>query len=176
VAASTSTISLGTLVARVGLLPDAVLAAALSSLSIISNGRFIAGLGTGDHLSLSENEAFGLPFEPADERRARLASVATTVQRKGIPVWVGGGLPRTIELARTIGAAVNLWEADSPQVADLAASGIEVTWAGPIANTASEVATHLSELAAAGATWAVCAWPESLEVIAEAAETLGSSQ
>jgi alkanesulfonate monooxygenase SsuD/methylene tetrahydromethanopterin reductase-like flavin-dependent oxidoreductase (luciferase family) len=178
VAASTSTISLGTLVARVGLLPDAVLAAALSSLSIISNGRFIAGIGTGDHLSRPENGAFGLPFEPADERRARLASVAGAVQSKGIPVWVGGGLPKTIELARTIGAAVNLWEADSLQVAELTASGMEVTWAGPIAHTTSEVAAHLTELAEAGATWAVCAWPESLEVIAEAAEALalGGSQ
>jgi alkanesulfonate monooxygenase SsuD/methylene tetrahydromethanopterin reductase-like flavin-dependent oxidoreductase (luciferase family) len=171
-AASTSTISVGTLVARVGLLPDHVLVAVLSSLSVISNGRFIAGLGTGDHLSRPENEAFGLPFESADERRARLLAVASAVQRQGIPVWVGGGLPKTIELAKPLGAAVNLWEGDPMKVAELTATGIEVTWGGPIGASAAEATARLTELATAGADWAVCAWPASLEKLAEAAEAV----
>jgi alkanesulfonate monooxygenase SsuD/methylene tetrahydromethanopterin reductase-like flavin-dependent oxidoreductase (luciferase family) len=172
VAASTSTISVGTLVARVGLLPDHVLVAVLSSLSVISNGRFIAGLGTGDHLSRPENEAFGLPFESADERRARLFAVASAVQSRGIPVWVGGGLPKTIELAYPLGAAVNLWEGDPMKVAELTATGIEVTWGGPIGASTAEATARLTELATAGANWAVCAWPESLEMVAEAAEAV----
>ena len=64
-AASTSTIAVGTLVARIGLLPDDVLVAVLSSLASMSGGRLIAGIGTGDHLSRAENEAYGIPFEPA---------------------------------------------------------------------------------------------------------------
>ena len=80
--------------ARVGLVPDEVLVAVLSSLSLISSGRMIAGLGTGDHLSRPENQAFGMPFEPADERRSRLRAVASAVGRHGIPVWVGGGSRR----------------------------------------------------------------------------------
>jgi alkanesulfonate monooxygenase SsuD/methylene tetrahydromethanopterin reductase-like flavin-dependent oxidoreductase (luciferase family) len=171
-AASTSTISVGALVARVGLLPDEVLVAVVSSLSTISHGRFIAGLGTGDHLSRPENEAVGLPFESADRRRARLVGVASEVRRRSIPVWVGGGLPKTIELARPIGAAVNLWEGDPMRVAELTASGMEVTWAGPIGQTTAEVTSRLTDLAAAGATWAVCSWSESLEVIAVAAEAV----
>ena len=173
-AASTSTISLGTLVARIGLLPDEVLVAVLSSLSVISTGRFIAGIGTGDHLSRPENEAFGLPFESAGGRRARLLTVASAVQREGVPVWLGGGGRQTVELAREVGAAVNLWDGDARRVAELAAAGVEVTWGGTVGRTASEAMAGLTELAEAGATWAVCAWPESLEAVAEAAAEVRS--
>ncbi len=171
-AASTTSVWLGTLVSRVGLLPDAELASVLTSLSTISGGRFIAGLGTGDHLSRPENLAFDLPFEAADERRARMAVVAAAVGGRGIPVWIGGGLPKTLAVARQVGAAVNLWEAEPTRVAELTAVGMEVTWGGPVHGTVDEVAGHLRELAGAGATWAVCAWPESIEVVAEAAATL----
>src|SRR5581483_7426864 len=133
VAASTSTIALGTLVARIGLLADDVLLSVLSSLSTMSGGRFIAGLGTGDHLSRAENLAFGAPFEPADERRARLSAVAAAALREGIPVWVGGGVPKTVEVARQVGVPVNLWEVEPIQVAELVAAGMEVTWGGPVA-------------------------------------------
>ncbi len=168
-AAATSSISVGSLVARVGLVPDEVLVAVLSSLSLISNGRMIAGLGTGDHLSRAENESFGLPFEPVDERRARLLAVGSAVSGGGIPVWVGGGLPKTVELARELGVAVNLWEGDPLRIAELTGSGMEVTWGGPVGGSVPEVAARLAELAAAGATWAVCAWPESLDAVARAA-------
>ncbi|MGH9081325.1 MAG: LLM class flavin-dependent oxidoreductase, partial [Acidimicrobiales bacterium] len=156
-AASTTTIALGTLVARVGLLPDDVLVSVLTSLSLISGNRFIAGMGTGDHLSRSENLAFGLPFEPADERRVRMASVAEAVGAKGIPVWIGGGVDKTVDVAREVGAAVNLWEAEPALVAELTAGGTEVTWGGPVGETVSEAAGRLGGLAAAGASWAVCA-------------------
>jgi hypothetical protein len=170
--ASTSTIGIGTLVARIGLLPDEVLVAELASLAAISGGRLIAGLGTGDAKSRAENEAYGLPFEPAEERRVRLGAVAVAVAARGIPVWVGGGLPATTRLARTVGGAANLWEADVARVAELTGAGFEITWGGPVAGDAAAVARHLGELAGAGATWAVCAWPDSLEVVAEAAATV----
>jgi alkanesulfonate monooxygenase SsuD/methylene tetrahydromethanopterin reductase-like flavin-dependent oxidoreductase (luciferase family) len=169
--ASTSTIAVGTLVARIGLLPDEMLVAVLSTVSALSNGRLIAGIGTGDRLSRAENEAYGLPFESADRRRARLAIVASAVRDLGIPVWVGAGLPQSIELARSVGAAVNLWEAATSDVAQLAATGIEVTWAGPIGETAPEATERLQQLSSAGATWAVCAWPDSIEMVAEAADS-----
>jgi alkanesulfonate monooxygenase SsuD/methylene tetrahydromethanopterin reductase-like flavin-dependent oxidoreductase (luciferase family) len=171
-AASTSSIAIGTLVARIGLVPDEVLVAVLSSLGTISRGRMIAGIGTGDHLSRPENEAFGIAFEPAAERRVRLASVAATARDLGIPVWVGGGLPKTVALARSLSVAVNLWEGEAVRVAELASSGLEVTWGGPVDGAVEEVAEHLTSLAEAGATWAVCAWPHSLEVVAEAAESV----
>ena len=171
-AASTSTIALGTLVARIGLLPDAVLLAVLSNLDRLSDGRFIAGIGTGDGKSRQENEAYGIPFDAADLRRERLAAVATAAVQRGIPVWVGGGLPKTVALARKAGSAVNLWEGDAVRVAELTATGLEVTWGGPVEVTVPGATARLVELARAGATWAVCAWPASLETIAEASDEL----
>jgi hypothetical protein len=165
-AATTSTIAIGTLVARVGLLPDDVLSSELLTLHRLSGGRLIAGLGTGDHLSRPENEAFGLPFEPAAERRVRLATVAATVGAAGIPVWVGGGLPKTVELARSLRVAVNLWDGDAIRVAELTA------WGGPVGDSVDRARARLVEMAGAGATWAVCAWPDDLEVVATAARVV----
>ncbi len=171
-AASTSTICLGTLVARIGLVPDDVLVEVLTGISELSGGRFIAGIGTGDRLSRHENEAYGIPFDPADERRARLEAVASEVLSRGVPVWVGGGVPETVALARTVGTAVNLWEGEPLRVTELTATGVEVTWAGPVGQTTAEATARLLEVAEAGATWAVCAWPDSIEVIAEAAQAV----
>jgi len=173
-AASTSTIRVGTLVARIGLLPDPMLTGALVGLSAISGGRIIAGLGTGDRLSRGENEAFGIPFESADRRRERLGEVAAAVMAAGIPVWVGSGQDKTVGLTRSLGATVNLWESEPARVAELVSSGLDVTWGGPVGSGVGEAAGHLTALADAGASWAVCAWPDSLEVIAEAAAPLRS--
>ncbi len=172
VAASTTSIAIGTLVARIGLLPDDVLIEVLSGVDAISGGRLIAGIGTGDHLSREENEAYGIPFETAAVRRERLGSVAHAVTGAGIPVWVGGGRPEMVALARVSGAAINVWQVDVGQVLDLVAEGVEVTWGGPVGDTAEEATAVLGQVAAAGASWAVCAWPESLEVVAEAASAV----
>ncbi|HEX7459652.1 MAG TPA: LLM class flavin-dependent oxidoreductase [Acidimicrobiales bacterium] len=171
-AASTSTIRLGTLVARIGLLPDEVLLDVLCGLDALSAGRLVAGIGTGDRLSREENEAFGIPYERAQIRRERLESVATAVAGAGIPVWVGGGRPEMVSVARAAGAAVNVWQVGAERVAPLVAQGVEVTWGGPVGDTLAEATTALAAVAAAGATWAVCAWPDSLEVVAEAADAV----
>lgn len=170
--AATSTIHVGTLVARIGLLPDDVLVAELAGLAALSGGRVIAGLGTGDRLSRAENDAFGIPFDPPEERRVRLASVAVALSARGIPVWVGGGHPSTNTLARTVGGAVNLWEGEVERVASLVAAGFEVTWGGSVPADADGLTACFQALARAGATWAVCGWPGSLELVAEAARSV----
>ena len=171
-AASTSTIHVGTLVARIGLVPDEVLIDVLCGVDALSGGRLVAGIGTGDKLSAAENEAYGIPFESAEVRRDRLMSVATAVVGAGIPVWIGGGRPEMVVRARAAGAAVNVWQVGPDKVAALVDEGVEVTWGGPAGDTAAEATATLGAVAAAGATWAVCAWPDSLEVIAEAAATV----
>ncbi len=169
IAATTGRIALGPLVARVGLVPDAVLVAELLTLEHIAPGRLVAGLGTGDAKSAAENVAYGVPFDPPDERRAALREVATNVLAAGVPVWVGGGAPPTIELAMELGAAVNFWDADLAAVARLRGR-CEVTWAGPVAGDVPAIVGRLGEVARTGATWAVCAWPESIEAVARAAD------
>jgi alkanesulfonate monooxygenase SsuD/methylene tetrahydromethanopterin reductase-like flavin-dependent oxidoreductase (luciferase family) len=168
VAAVTTAVHFGPLVARIGLVPDDVLVAELLSLQRMAPGRLIAGLGTGDSKSAAENLAFGIPFEPADERRMALRACGARLLGAGVPVWVGGGAVPTTELAVELGAAVNLWEGQSAAVAALQAR-CEVTWAGPVAGDVPQIAQWLQEVAGAGATWAVCAWPESIEAVAEAA-------
>ncbi|MGH9019367.1 MAG: hypothetical protein ACRDY1_16600, partial [Acidimicrobiales bacterium] len=107
------------------------------------------------------------------KRRLALARCARAVIEEGLPVWVGGGSVATTELAVDLGptAAVNLWGGQPSAVAALAARG-EVTWGGPVSAAAPQMAMELSELADAGATWAVCAWPESLETVADVAALL----
>ena len=98
--------------------------------------------------------------------------MATAVVGAGIPVWVGGGRPEMVSLARAAGAAVNVWQVGAERVAPLVAQGVEVTWGGPVGDTLAEATATLADVAAAGATWAVCAWPDSLEVVAEAADAV----
>jgi len=172
VAAVTSTICFGPLVARVGLVPAPVLTAELLSLHHMAPGRLVAGLGTGDSKSAEENLAFGIPFAPADERRLALRDVARRLLDEGVPVWIGGGSRATVEIAVELGVALNLWEAQ-PTALSALAPRCQVTWGGPVPGDVASAAQWLSELARAGATWAVCAWPSSMEALAEAAALVG---
>ncbi len=143
-------ISVGPLVARVGLFGTAHLIETLTALEVIAPGRVIAALGTGDKLSAAENVAYGLPEYSANERREMLAATATTLKPL-MPVWIGAGAPATNELARSLGVTLNMWNATP---ADVAAASLEgpVSWAGPVP---SDLDATLDALDAAGATWAV---------------------
>ena len=124
---------LGTLVARVGLVPNAVLAAQFVALEGLAPGRVIAGLGTGDKLSEAENRAYGIPFPPAAARRAEMVELGRQLARAGLSVWVAGGVAGRTEEARAAGAALTVWDAAPALVAERTAEpdAVEVTWAGP---------------------------------------------
>lgn len=159
---------LGTLVARVGLVPDAVLEAEVHTLAALTGGRFIAGLGTGDHLSAAENEAYGVAFPPAPARRDRLRGLAETFRAGGITTWVGGGSPATNDLAASTGAGLNLWAAPPEAIARHAAR-TEVSWGGLLPASTAAAGELLAALDRAGATWAVVGWPGSIDRLVEAA-------
>lgn len=167
-AASTERVALGPLVARVGLVPDEVLVAELCTLGRLAPGRVVCGLGTGDAKSAAENRAFGIAYDPADVRRLALRRCAERLRDAGLPVWVGGGATATTDVAVELGVAVNLWEGQPAAVAALAGR-VEVTWGGPLRGDVAAMAEWLAELRSSGASWAVCTWPSSLEVLAEAA-------
>jgi alkanesulfonate monooxygenase SsuD/methylene tetrahydromethanopterin reductase-like flavin-dependent oxidoreductase (luciferase family) len=90
VAAETSHVALGPLVARASLRPPATLAAGLDTLARIAPGRLLATIGAGDSQSREENETFGLPFDSFATRVKRLEDAVDTVVDRGYPVWVGG--------------------------------------------------------------------------------------
>jgi alkanesulfonate monooxygenase SsuD/methylene tetrahydromethanopterin reductase-like flavin-dependent oxidoreductase (luciferase family) len=201
VAAETRTARVGPLVARIGIVPDALLLHQLVTVDLISGGRLIAGLGTGDKLSAAENLAFGVAYPPVAERLASLERCATLARDRGLEVWLGGRTAAVREVAIRTGAAVNLWAAPPAEVeAALAAGAAAVTWGGQmligrdeaeiedkrgrlglrpglVHGTVNEVADYLGTIAAAGATWAIGApldvgQPGSVETLALVAERL----
>ena len=198
-AAVTERVSVGPLVARVGLLGDDDLIDAFHALvAIAGRARVIAALGTGDRDSAPENRAYGVPYPHAAERLAAVARVASRLCDEGVTTWVGGLSSGTAEVARAVGAARNLWGVDVATMAEAARAGEGVpraTWSGQVlvgrdraelaelrdrfgdrpglvAGTVEEVAAHLAAFGAAGASWCVCAPLDYLARPREAVETV----
>jgi alkanesulfonate monooxygenase SsuD/methylene tetrahydromethanopterin reductase-like flavin-dependent oxidoreductase (luciferase family) len=142
----------GPLVARVSLVSTEHLVEQYRTLEHFAPGRVIAALGTGDKLSAPENDAYGLASLGADQRRALLED-AWRALHETLPIWFGAGASATNELARSLGAALNVWDAP-PDVVKRESTLGETTWAGP---APPDVARHLDALEDSGATWAVFA-------------------
>jgi alkanesulfonate monooxygenase SsuD/methylene tetrahydromethanopterin reductase-like flavin-dependent oxidoreductase (luciferase family) len=187
VAAVTDKIAVGSLVARIGLLPDELLVDSVLSLDRIANGRFIAGLGVGDSKSAEENIAFGIEYAHASVRLNSLEWCAERLLEEQVEVWIGGGSnpnSKAAAVAEKIGVALNIWEATTDGVKAVRRQWHnEVTWAGmagrtpgaPTEPTVDSVAGHLASIRDAGATWAVCIWPPnftSTGMLAEAADVV----
>lgn len=181
VAERTSRVRVGTLVSRVGVLEPGVQVTALATLQELSGGRLIAGLGAGDSLSRPENDAFGLPSLPVDERLALLSELAKAVRARGIEVWIGGNSARVRDLAASEADAWNCWDCPPADFAtfatDAARTGCRHTWAGPPPSD-GDLDGQLRALAAAGASWAVYGpppstdWPAFVTTLAGAANLL----
>ncbi|MEO7837127.1 MAG: LLM class flavin-dependent oxidoreductase [Acidimicrobiales bacterium] len=174
-AAETERVVLGSLVARVGLVPDAVLIHQFATLHRILGSRLIAGLGTGDHLSRVENDAYRVAFAPAPVRRAAMGDICQRLRSIGVATWVGGRSPATRAVGRAGAGAVNLWEAGVEDVtAEAARQECDVTWGGQVdlsPGSGTEVAARLAALAGAGAAWTVVApvtddWHAAVRVLA----------
>jgi alkanesulfonate monooxygenase SsuD/methylene tetrahydromethanopterin reductase-like flavin-dependent oxidoreductase (luciferase family) len=165
----------GTLVARVGLVPHAVLVGQFTALAHLAPGRVIAGLGTGDRLSEAENRAYGIPYALAAERRADMVEVARALRERGLTVWVAGGEAARTEEARAAGVALNVWDAQPDVVADRSQGprAVEVTWGGPPPESEAVLMTMVSDLAAAGASWVVFASPVDPDLLVAAARAAG---
>ena len=197
-AVETERVTLGTLVARAGLVPNAVLVHSLVSLHRMVGGRLIAALGTGDSLNREENEAYGVPFAPVGARVAALVDCCRRLRAAGVTTWVGGRSAVVREVAAAEADGWNGWGIDAGTFAAQAPSGPEVTWGGQVligrtraeadaklrahgarpglvSGTVDDLRAHLEALAAARATWAVCAPldvgtdPGTVEMLSEAA-------
>ena len=198
--AETDRLTLGPLVARVGLVPDAVLVHSLVTVQRMAGPRLVAALGTGDSANRAENEAYGVPFRPVAERLESLVSCCRKLREAGVRTWVGG---RSAAVRRAAGEADgwNGWGSDPATFAAEAAGvppGRELTWGGQvlvgrteaeataklrahgarpglIAGTVDDLGDHFDALAAAGASWAICAPldvgtdPGAVDIVAEAA-------
>jgi hypothetical protein len=150
----------GPLVARIGLVGTRHLVEEFLTLERIAPSRVICALGSGDKLSAAENDAYDIPRRSADERRALMAETARELKDR-MPVWFGAGNDETNRVAREVGATINLWDATPERVREMASTG-EVSWAGP---TSKDLATVLSAVRDAGATWAVLAPDVDVKVL-----------
>jgi len=199
VAASTTRVVVGPLVARVHLLDDDDLLAALRALvAVAGRERVIAAFGTGDRVSAGENRAYGVPYPSARVRLDAMAGLATRARAEGLEVWVGGRSPAVAAVARATGAVHNLWGATVEEVAEAGSGEGPVpllTWGGQaligrdeseladlrarygdrpglVAGTVGEVAARVDALGAAGARWCVLAPLDYLDQPERAAETV----
>jgi len=154
VAARHSSLKVGTLVARMALVGTPTLVEEFLTLEQLAPGRVIAGLGTGDELSMDEQIAYDVGYPTAEERWSLLADAMEALRGK-VELWCGAGLPETEEVARKHGATLNLWGASPSRVRDVAQRG-PVNWAGPLKG---DVGSTLDQLRDAGATWAIATSP-----------------
>ena len=161
------TVSLGLLVARVRVVDPEVLEREILTLNVMNNGRFIAGIGTADKKGAAEYLAYGLGFADAETRRAEVGLVARRLVEKGVEVWIGGGAAATNEIARELGATLNLWGASPERVQSESLLG-KVSLAGNLPDDPDLARQLVVDLEQAGATHAVFAWPGSIDRLVDA--------
>jgi alkanesulfonate monooxygenase SsuD/methylene tetrahydromethanopterin reductase-like flavin-dependent oxidoreductase (luciferase family) len=139
VAAETTHVVVGSLVARATLRPPAVLANGFDTLArILGPERLLVAIGAGDVQSEEENETFGLEFGTVADRVAALRAAVDAARDRGYPVWVGGSAPAVREVAAAHADGWNRWGAGPyllhEQAANLRASAARspftVSWGG----------------------------------------------
>jgi alkanesulfonate monooxygenase SsuD/methylene tetrahydromethanopterin reductase-like flavin-dependent oxidoreductase (luciferase family) len=151
VAAETTRIGVGTLVARATLRPAATLANCFMTAQRVSGGRLIAAIGSGDSHSREENEAFGLDFGTMDDRIMALHDAVRLAGNGDYPVWVGGHAAQVREVV-ALADGWNGWGRTPEQFAaevDLVrevAPDATITWGGLVA-TGEDDATARAKMA-----------------------------
>lgn len=140
VAAVTSRIALGTLVARALLRSPALLAWSAATLDQVSGGRTVLGVGSGDADDEPEHRMFGFPSLGTRDRRTHLAETVEAlralfdgrpypggdrvpamagpllpppVRPGGPPVWVAGRSDELVRLAARLADGWNGWGLDA---------------------------------------------------------------
>jgi alkanesulfonate monooxygenase SsuD/methylene tetrahydromethanopterin reductase-like flavin-dependent oxidoreductase (luciferase family) len=147
VAAETSRIHVGTLVARATLRPPATLANCFLTAQRVSGGRLIAAIGSGDSQSRAENEAFGLDFGTMVDRIGALHDAVRATHGRDYPVWVGGRAEQVREIVMLAdgwngwGGTPEQFTADAQLVRDLAPEAT-LTWGGLVLTGADDAAAR----------------------------------
>lgn len=137
IAQRTKKIKLGSLVTNVNLRSPALLAKISSTLDIISKGRLVLGLGTGDSMSRRELLSYGYNFASLDERVERLKETVLIlkalwteerssfdglyyklsnavnfpkpIQTPHPPIWIGGKHLKILDVVAEMGNGWNYW-------------------------------------------------------------------
>lgn len=149
IAQRTHSIKIGTLVTNVNLRNPALLAKMATTVDIISGGRLILGLGTGDRLSRKELESHGYQFANLAERVERLKETVLIlksmwsrteadtsfkgkyyrltnagnyprpIQEPHPPIWIAGKHPTILDVVAELADGWNYWGIDINRSAEL---------------------------------------------------------
>lgn len=193
-AVETESVDLGTLVARVGLVPDAVLYHQFETLHRMAGDRLIGGVGAGDKLSRQENEAFGVAYETAAVRLAQVGACCRHLRSMGVRAWAGGRSAALRAVAAADADALNVWESTPDEAREELGDvrehagdrSIELTWGGRvfitpdarvhpnavITGTVDDAIVRLGQLADAGVSYAILS-PVEFDEAQVAVKTLG---
>jgi alkanesulfonate monooxygenase SsuD/methylene tetrahydromethanopterin reductase-like flavin-dependent oxidoreductase (luciferase family) len=133
VAAATSRILVGPLVARATLRPPAITALTFATAQRLTGGRLIGALGTGDRESQMENETFGLEFGTIDDRLDALTRAVRETRDQGFPVWVGGTHARVRAIAAAEADGWNRWGGSAELFRDQSKSACAAAVRAPFA-------------------------------------------
>ncbi|HXF56817.1 MAG TPA: LLM class flavin-dependent oxidoreductase [Actinomycetota bacterium] len=136
VAQVTSRVVVGTLVTRAVLRPAGLVAKMAATLDLVSGGRMVLGVGTGDPIDRPEHRAFGFPELSVRARREHLAETVRAlkavfrgerfpggdhvpaldgpllpppVRPGGPPVWVGAQADEAVRIAGALADGWNGW-------------------------------------------------------------------
>jgi alkanesulfonate monooxygenase SsuD/methylene tetrahydromethanopterin reductase-like flavin-dependent oxidoreductase (luciferase family) len=160
-AATTDRVEIGTLVTRSSLRNQGVLVKMAATVGTIAPGRTIIGLGSGDAMNRSENEAFGAPFYSGKHRTEQLVATLEVLLRglktgrathgqvdlplspqpaEPVRVWLGGRSVEVLEVAGRIADGWNGWGAnldafalDAAKVKSVAGTrAFQISWAGQV--------------------------------------------
>ena len=138
VATATDRVVLGTLVVRASVRPLGLLAKQAAWLDVMSGGRFVLGIGTGDPIDRPEHEAYGIPELDKRERREHLEEALTALRSLfegrpydggrlvprlegpllppptdgGPPMWVGAQADPVVRMAGRLADGWNGWGID----------------------------------------------------------------
>ncbi len=187
VAAETSRLHVGTLVARATLRPPATLANSFETAQRVSRGRLIAAIGAGDSQSRAESEAFGLEFGTLVDRVEALHHAVRAAAGHDYPVWVGGRAAQVREIV-AIADGWNSWGTEPEKFLHQAAMVREIapdatlSWGGlarPLEEGAAALADRLRPYADASAEWIIVgpidsSNPDNAPVLADVRERLNA--
>ena len=182
VAAETSRIAFGPLVARASLRPPATLAVILDTLARIAPGRLLATIGAGDSQSREENETFGVPPGTLATRVKRLEDAVDATVDRGYPVWVGGASVGVGVLAAARADGWNRWgpplarfERESSAVREAhTRDPFTVSWAGLFVVDHSERAAHARAQRLSPSPEAIVGGPEEVADVLRAYGAAGA--
>lgn len=137
VAASTSTILIGTLVLRAPLRGPEISAAVARTAAAVAGPRLVVGLGAGDRMSADEAHRYGGTHDSLPARVAAVRSTLEVLEGTGVTTWLGGTHERILALAPQADGW-NGWALQAERMRDVAARlhadrpGLEISWGGSV--------------------------------------------